>query len=117
MKPLSKSPNEIVEISDDTDAKALLVQLGVINKFPESPNLSEPWAARVGYADHPTHWIMATLFTGFPNAIDNGYVIYCLPKSQFALPDANQWLRANNQSLFPDGPEVEGHQPIHPPQN
>ena len=56
-------------------------------------------------------------FSGFADPVDNGYVVFCLPKSRFALQDANRWLRANNQSLFPDGSEVEGLQPLQPPQN
>lgn len=117
MKPLSQLRNQIVAITDDTEAQTLLLQIGAIDKFPASPNSRGPWAARVGYGGHPTHWIMATRFSGFPRSIDNGYLIECLPKSRFTLADANRWLRAQNQLLFPEGPILESRTRIRHSQN
>lgn len=116
MKPLAQTPGEIVEIRDDDDAKALLLELGMLDKFPKPANANRSWVSRVAYPEHPTHWISATRFGGFVNPSENGYAVVCLPKSHFSMEGANRCLM-EKYGLRPDEVEAFGFVPIEPPQN
>ena len=80
---LADHPHEYAEVRDDKSAVALLQELLIADKFIKNPTPAEEWFGLVMYADHDTHFLVAVRFEGFKNAIDNGHVIHCFPKSQF----------------------------------
>jgi hypothetical protein len=104
MTPISKRAAEHIEIRDDEDAKVLLLECGILDKFQKRGPLAEEWAETLTYADHPTHWIIATRFTGFALASDNGFHIMCYPKSHISLQEANRILQEWKRKMFPDDP-------------
>src|SRR5712692_8801730 len=87
MIDLSKTPDEVITIHDDDDAKVFLTYLGLFERLREShqrPELSGKWASCIK-GDTATHWIAAYFYSGFKNAAENGYVIHCLPKSRYTF--------------------------------
>jgi hypothetical protein len=95
------------KILDDGAAVAWIVQFGLLNKFWKTP-LSESGRPRkygeiLSYPDHPTHWVFAFRFTGFPEAADNGYALHCFPKSQFSFADVGAIVDAQNRQMLSGG--------------
>ncbi len=88
MKPLDATPNEMRETADDSTARAMLVQLGVLDRLLDlsrQTELAEPRADMVCDTDHATHWIFGVYYHGYPSATDNGYTLRCFPKSVYTL--------------------------------
>jgi hypothetical protein len=120
MTPLTATPDLFRKIIDDTEAKAFLVEFGLLEKLLEhrrEHGLPGPWAASAYYTTHPTHWIIATRLEGFANPADNGYVLDCLPKSQCSFERFRLLAVANADDTFPDGPATFASEKPQPPQN
>ena len=120
MTPLEATPNQFRKITDDTDAKALLVQYGILEKLLEHrrpAHLSGEWSASLHFPGHPTHWISAVRYEGFTNPADNGYVLHCIPKSQCSFEQFRAALRAGVHTLFPSGVESSETGKLQPPLN
>ena len=101
----SNLPNDFVEIGDQSNAKALLAEIGLLGKFRHlTPS------KRVGqimrHVSHKTHWILAVLWLGHSNSAKDGYIVYCLPRSQFSpemLDHFQQCLIRNTSDGSGDG--------------
>jgi len=115
--PFIQKRGQVFEIRDDDDARAFLLRLGILDKFSKRAQLAGEWAESVGHADHPTHWILATRFSGFSDALENGFVVQGWPKTLYSLERINALLHARNQKLFPGGLEVERYDSIDPQRN
>jgi hypothetical protein len=102
VKPLTETPDEVRTIRDDADAKILLVQLGIIDKFSKPPGLAKG-AVTLCHSDHPTHWIVATRFFGHPKTTDNGFDVICCPKSRFSPADMDTVLADIKTQTFSPG--------------
>lgn len=90
---LSQNPHKMVTVEDDKEAKTLLFELGLIDKFSKNPLLGASTAQAVTHGDHPTHFVFAMLFLGKTAKQDNGYLVYCLPKSQYPPSKAMEFVR------------------------
>lgn len=86
-------PNQFFQFADDKEAKQLLFELGLIDKFSKKPIGNDSAAQLVTYGEHLTHFIVAMFFTGKTKPEDNGYVVFCLPKSQYSPERASQFVR------------------------
>ncbi len=123
MTPITDTPNEFRRILDDTDAKFVLIQFGLIDKLlehgtrPAGVSLSEPWSSRIYFTDHPTHWLVADYYTGFSNPADNGFVVDCIPKSQVSLEQFRTVERQHAAARFPYDIETAEGGRLRPPQN
>jgi hypothetical protein len=74
---LRRNPDAGVESKDNAKCKLLFERLGIIHYFRrcDSPNLSA-----IIHREHPTHWILGLLWSGYPKPEQNGYQVFCLPK-------------------------------------
>lgn len=75
---LRRNPHAGAESRDNARCKMFLSHLGILECFrrEKTPNLSA-----VTYSEHPTHWIVGLLWSGYPEPQHNGYRLICLPKS------------------------------------
>jgi len=78
---LQKNPNQLFQFSEDSEAKVLLFELGLIDKFSKGvQNIASTNQVVTGLC--PTHYILAMFFTGKTIQSDNGYLVYAVPRSQ-----------------------------------
>ena len=111
---LKQSPDEQIDISDDSEAKVLLLELGILNKFTTKLPPHETTQAVV-YGEHPTHHILAVLYAGHAKTTDNGFVVFCLPRSRFSPEKFHLFA---NRFLNPTPTNILGVQPFGgPPTN
>ena len=94
--PLSETPNDVRQTTDDTEARAWLVQLGHLDHLLriERAGLPEPRAEIVCDTNHPTHWIFGVYYHGYPLSADNGYTVRCFPKSLYTLGQFREVMRS-----------------------
>jgi hypothetical protein len=117
MTPLEATPNQVREFLDDTDAKTLLIQFGLLDKlleFGRQPGLAEPRADTIHYTDHATHWIIGIRYRGYASADQNGYAVTCLPKSVYSFDQFRAFERDRLRGV-PIDLEESGW--LRPPQN
>ena len=86
-------------IDDDTVAKSVLLELGLINKFLNGDLLTKRVDA-LAFDGIPTHHLVALRFHGFEEKKDNGYAVKLLPKSGFSDPRANHTLIGNMKEEY-----------------
>jgi hypothetical protein len=89
LKFLTLNPNQIVATEDDQKCKPLLLELGLINDFPQSdgPNMTVLTAG-----GHPTHWVLAACWSGYAEANGNGYSVCFIPKSKFSAAGLKDYV-------------------------
>jgi hypothetical protein len=104
---LDKNPNQFFEFDDDEEAKGLLLELGLIDKFANQ-RPQEQASTQIVNAETRTHYIIATLFLGNPVPTDNGYLIYAAPKSQFSLARMGEFMRRLLAAYQENGQRVAG---------
>jgi hypothetical protein len=103
------------EIRDDNAAQHFLLQLGILNAMPKKPVDPAPWAALEAFEGHPTHWILAARFEGFP--ADNGWLVIGQPKSAFSHERFVRWALEFRNQVFPEGVDYESAKPVDPAEN
>jgi len=103
---LQNAPDEQFDIDDDADAKVLLLELGILDKFTTKLPSHETTQAVV-YREHPTHHILALLYAGHSNPVDNGFFVFCLPRSRFS---PEQFQLFADRFLAPTSTNVLGFQ-------
>jgi hypothetical protein len=91
---LNQMPGQFFQFSDDGEAKIMLFELGLIDKFSIKPPHGQSTAQFVTYGEHPTHFIFAMLFVGKTKKEDNGYVVFCLPKSEYSSESAMKFVHS-----------------------
>ncbi|HVV69968.1 MAG TPA: hypothetical protein VHI52_00195, partial [Verrucomicrobiae bacterium] len=42
---------------------------------------------------HPTHWIVGLLWSGYPKPDQNGYRVFCIPKSKVPLEGVKDFVQ------------------------
>lgn len=82
---LSENPDLYTEVHDDLQAKAFLLELGLLAKLQEPTPVSGPQVRLATLDTHPTHVFAAFRFVGHPKKSDNGFVVKCYPRSKFSL--------------------------------
>lgn len=87
---LSENLNTAVVCREDEPCKLMLASLGLLERFVHSktPNFSI-----VASDGHATHYIIGVLWSGHPRAEDNGYAIYCMPKSQTTREELQAYMK------------------------
>ncbi|MGD1088953.1 MAG: hypothetical protein ABR955_09560 [Verrucomicrobiota bacterium] len=88
---LEQMPNLTFFFEKDDEAKTVLFEMGLIDKFSQEPPYSQSTIQAVSYSEHATHFIIGLLYLGKTKPEDNGYLVYCLPKSQYSLQKAIQF--------------------------
>jgi hypothetical protein len=89
---LQHNPDKLFQFTNNARVKVLLFELGLIDKFSKVvPGVPAPTEAVTGECS--THYILAILFSGRTKPDDNGYVVYCFPKSQCSAEKASQVVR------------------------
>lgn len=74
---LSENPDQEVVAADDQQAVAWIRELQLERDFPAA---SKTMPYVFGYAQHPTHWIVAgVLHQGKEN-----HILWCFPKSRYS---------------------------------
>jgi hypothetical protein len=81
-RELAEKPNEVVESSDDEQIKGLLLELGILSQFTRTPQGPKLSIQAVPYIHHPTHFILVALWLGYDDPTQNGYRVWCIPKSE-----------------------------------
>ncbi len=113
---LAQHPGEVAEIRHDSEAAQLLLEVGLIDKFLKNPNPGRQWySMAVGICD--THFIVGVLFSDFPNAIDNGYIVHCMPRSFYKEGQVLQWAIDKYNKHCPPESIVQAFAPIVKPEN
>lgn len=77
---LVRYPQVVAHSHNDAQCKIFLNELGILPLFHHS---QEPNLSAILWSHHPTHWVIARLWSGHPLPHENGYVVECLPKSMF----------------------------------
>jgi hypothetical protein len=97
---IADDPNVNVMVSDDTEARAILRALGLLNKFTERGNLPGPGLQLLAHDGLRTHWLAVIFVHGLPNKRDNGFLVHLLPRSRFNDPDASQAFITNVKAEY-----------------
>jgi hypothetical protein len=82
-KRLAANPNEIVQSTDDSEIKELIVSLGIAGQLTSTPEGAKRTTQSVLVLDYPSHFILLALYLGHEKPSDNGYIAVALPKSSF----------------------------------
>src|ERR1700722_8370897 len=83
IEKLQKNSGEMFQISNDDEAKVLLMELGLIDRFSKIvKGVSSTNQFVTGICQ--THYILGFLFTGKTVETDNGYLVYAVPRSKFS---------------------------------
>ena len=80
---LEALPEEHLVITDEGEAETLLFDLGLTDRFMKA-GIGAHVLQAVSFDEHPTHHILAMYTAGHSSRGDNGYLIYCLPKSKLS---------------------------------
>lgn len=91
---LNQMPSQFFQFDDDSEAKTILFELGLIDKFSIKPPFAPSTAQFVTFGEHLTHFIFAMLFVGKTKQEDNGYVVFCLPKSEYSPESAMKFVQS-----------------------
>jgi len=93
IEKLTKNPDQLFEITDDSEAKLLLTQLGLVDKFRKKvPGVES--SNQIATGTCKTHYILALYFTGKTVETDNGYLVYAVPKSEVSVDQMIQYTAA-----------------------
>jgi len=95
---IANDPDISVEITDNKEAKAVLLKLGLIQHF--SRDTGFPNAQMLAHDGLKTHLLAAVLFQGHKKKKDNGFIVYLLPRSGFDDPRANHTMIKNMKEDF-----------------
>jgi hypothetical protein len=89
---LDNHPDKHLYINNQNDAEArlLLEELGMISRF-QKKRPGAPGPDQIAIGECPSHFIVAILFTGDPDKMKNGFLIFAVPKSRTS-PDQMQGL-------------------------
>jgi hypothetical protein len=88
---LLNKPNDYLEFTNDSEIKVFLKELGILQKL-EALSLSIPGMKCHIFVAHKTHWIVAILYCGHKNPLDNGYAVHCFPKSRYDSQEPYRFL-------------------------
>lgn len=87
---LKLNPHIGAESRDDEKCKAFLGEFGMLELFIRS---NEPNLSALTFPNHPTHWIVGLLWSGYPKPDQNGYRVFCIPKQTVPLDGVKDFVR------------------------
>jgi hypothetical protein len=89
---LDQMPNLTFLFEKSDEAKTVLFEMGLIDKFSQRPlYFHQSTLQAIGYSEHATHFIIGLLYLGKTKPEDNGYLAYCLPKSKYSPQEVIQF--------------------------
>lgn len=103
LERLQQNPDEPFQFSEDSEARTIVLELGIAGRFSlNPPGVPQGQASTqaVAYGEHPTHFILVVLYLGNPDPKENGYYVLCLPKSKVSYP---KFLEMGKRLLNPTG--------------
>lgn len=103
MSSLIAHPSVYRKITDQAEARELLIECGLLEqmeKLSRPPGHQSEWMTSIPWLKHRTHWLVAVVYSGFAKAEDNGYVIYCVPKSRCSVYEFKRASAVGVDSLF-----------------
>lgn len=71
LNPWRLDPEAEYIIENDPEVKALMFQLGVPDLFAEANTAASPCHMFVAFDNHPTHWVVFSLYKGIPDYSPN----------------------------------------------
>jgi hypothetical protein len=80
---LQANPHREFFLQNEIEATTLLAELLLLDKFMKNPGLTKEWCSLLLFSDHETHFVCGVKIEGFANAIDNGHVVHCFPRSTY----------------------------------
>jgi hypothetical protein len=98
---IARDPNLNVIVSDDKEAKAVLLALGLLNHFTP-PRSSGAEVQMIAYDGVKTHLVAAFFYHGFEKKKDNGFSVNLMPRGAFPA-HANHQLIENMKKNFETG--------------
>lgn len=103
MNSLSAYPSVYRRITDQAEASQILQECGLLERLERvsrPANHTGEWMTSLPWLKHPTHWLVAVVYSGFENAAQNGYVVYCVPKSRCSAYEFQRASAVNLDCLF-----------------
>ena len=80
---LARNPNDFLEFHHNGQIKDFLNELNIESKF--KAGLEGERIQAVQYGEHPSHFILIVLWSGYAHRQDNGHFVWCLPKRKFTF--------------------------------
>lgn len=71
LDPWSLDSNAEFFIENDPDVKLIMLQLGVADLFANAAQDAKPAHIFVAFDNHPTHWLILSLYKGIPDYSPN----------------------------------------------
>ncbi len=93
---LARNPNDPFEFSHNGKIKDFLIDLNIESQF--KAGLEGERQQAVQYGEHPTHFILVVLWSGYAHRQDNGYFMWCLPKRKVTF---EQFMEFSKRILRP----------------
>jgi hypothetical protein len=84
---LKQHPHKVFLSESPQEGERWLQDLDLIRQFPA---VAEIRSFMIGYAAHPTHWLVMGITRNSPDSAQNGYYLYCYPKSKYASADLKE---------------------------
>ncbi len=88
---LARSPNEVHEFDHNGQIKEFLIDLNIESKFNTA--LVGERVQAVNHGEHPTHFILIALYSGYKDQKQNGYVAWCLPKKRWSFEQFTEFAK------------------------
>ena len=82
---LSSSPDVVHECSNDIQIKEFLTWLGISGNFTPKPEGSKETVTLVRHFNNKTHFILIGLWRGYDDTSQNGYRIWCIPRTTYSI--------------------------------
>jgi hypothetical protein len=100
---LERYPNNPFEFDHNGQIKDLLIDLSIESKF--KAGLEGERVQAVHYGEHPTHFILIVLWSGYADRNENGYLAWCFPKKRWSF---EQFMEASRRILNPTDDRMLG---------
>ena len=72
--------DRVTPITDDAEAKAIMLEYDVLDQVSRQTNSDDTISACI-VENHPTHWLMCCRFWNNPNPAENGFALTAYPKA------------------------------------
>src|SRR3954469_18841858 len=79
---LAANPNKQFSFDDEKEAKTLVLELNLTGRFSPNPAKGQQSQQSVLCFDNLTHFIQVILYLGNPDPNENGFVVFCYPRSK-----------------------------------
>jgi hypothetical protein len=104
---LAQYPDKDFQFEDHFEAQSILLELGIAGRFNMNPPEANGQQSQqtVMYGEHPTHFILVVLYLGNAEAVENGYLVLCFPKSRVSYA---KFMEISKRILNPTDKRIRG---------